>query len=54
MQAFHQQKVLFIKQRVSDTNSLSVLAKITNTPQLKPQPVHMPPCNGNNAHTTTQ
>jgi len=54
IQTYHQQKVLITKQQVSDTISLFVLEKITNTHPLKPNSVHIPPCTGNNAHTNTQ
>jgi hypothetical protein len=36
IQALHQQKVLITEQEVSDTIPLHELAKITNTPRLKP------------------
>jgi hypothetical protein len=53
-QAFHQQKLLITEEQVSNTKPLFELAKITNTAQLKPQPVHITPCTGNNAHTNTR
>ena len=43
IQALLQQKELITEQQVNDTNPLFELAKITNTPRLKPQPVHIPP-----------